>query len=178
MSSIQSVCFTGHRPEKLLIPYDEEAPLFRQFRAVLKKQILEAIDRGATDFYNGMAKGTDLLAGELVLELSELFPQLRQHAVCPYAGQPNSYPVDWLRRFTRVLNRAASLTVLHETYTRGCFHERNCYLVDHADLVIAAFDGNYKTGTGQTLLYAQKKRKEIRIIRLDREDLPVDVLIP
>ena len=55
-------CFTGHRPEKLTI---SEARLAELLEAEIKK----AIDRQFTTFITGMAKGTDLIAAEIVLRL-------------------------------------------------------------------------------------------------------------
>ena len=57
-------CFTGHRPDKLNIPEERLAVL-------LEVEIKRAIDKGFTTYITGMAKGTDLVASEVVLRLRE-----------------------------------------------------------------------------------------------------------
>ena len=72
---IKSVAFTGHR----------EVEKYPDFSARKLYEATEAyIKRGATDFYCGMARGFDLLAGECVLSLKKLYPEIRLIAYIPY----------------------------------------------------------------------------------------------
>lgn len=57
-------CFTGHRPEKLGAPEEK-------IKAALKKEIRTAVSEGYSVFISGMARGVDVWAAELVLELRE-----------------------------------------------------------------------------------------------------------
>ena len=43
--------------------------------------------------------------------------------------------------------------VLAQRYHKGCYHERNAYLVDHAACLVAWYDGSMG-GTQQTFLLA------------------------
>ena len=70
-------CFTGHRPDKLKIPE-------RQLAVLLEREIREAVDRQFTTFITGMAKGTDLIAAEIVLRLREHDSRLKLIAALPY----------------------------------------------------------------------------------------------
>ena len=54
-------CFTGHRPHK--IGMDEET-----VKALLRKEIKQAIEDRFVTFISGMAHGVDLWAAEIVLE--------------------------------------------------------------------------------------------------------------
>ena len=49
------------------------------------------------------------------------------------------------------------------------FHKRNCYLVDHADYLVAVYDNDrtVRSGTGQTVQYAEKLGKSIILIHPD-----------
>ena len=57
----KSCCFTGHRPEKLNISE------FKTKR-LLKTAINNAIEKGYTVFYSGMARGIDMWGAEIVLK--------------------------------------------------------------------------------------------------------------
>lgn len=57
-------CFTGHRPEKLKQPESE-------IRIALGKEIRTAVNEGFTVFISGMARGVDIRAAEIVLQLRD-----------------------------------------------------------------------------------------------------------
>ena len=49
-------------------------------------------------------------------------------------------------------------------YSSGCYHARNRYLVDHADSVLALYNGSTTGGTAYTVKYAYQRNEEIVII--------------
>ena len=51
-------------------------------------------------------------------------------------------------------------TVVSETYTPNCMQRRNRYMVDHASLLIAVFDGQ-SGGTRNTIQYAMERGIQI-----------------
>ena len=50
------------------------------------------------------------------------------------------------------------------TSSSGCYHARNRYLVDHADSVLALYNGSPTGGTAYTVKYACQRNKEIIVI--------------
>lgn len=58
----KSCAFTGHRPEKFPWKYDEEADDCVKLKSALKNQIARLVNDGYTDFFSGMAQGTDTWA--------------------------------------------------------------------------------------------------------------------
>ena len=54
-------------------------------------------------------------------------------------------------------------TCISHEYTRSCMFRRNRYLVDNADLLLAAFDGK-PGGTAMTVSYAQEMGIPIQTI--------------
>ena len=56
------------------------------------------------------------------------------------------------------------MTVLSEAYSPGCMQRRNRYMVDHASLVLACYNGS-PGGTMSTLLYA--RRQGLKIVTID-----------
>ena len=77
-----------YRPYKLPWKDNEKDPRFIAFQDRLKGQITALVDSGITDFYTGMAEGTDLWAGKAVLQLRRSNPAIRLHCIIPYADQP------------------------------------------------------------------------------------------
>ena len=54
-------------------------------------------------------------------------------------------------------------TMLQREYTPDCMDKRNRYMVDHADYILAVWNG-CPSGTGNTVRYAHKKGKSIIVI--------------
>lgn len=162
LPSGRAVCFTGHRPDRLGLSKQNEDEL--RFR--LHQYIVKAIDEGFTDFYCGMAMGTDIIAGELTAALRCQFPELRLIAVLPFAGQCRGWPENWQRRWRALLSQADERVVLAQSYQQGCYQTRNRYMVDRAQRVIAVYDGSRKGGTFSTLCYARRQGLEVEVIAL------------
>lgn len=160
-------CFTGHRPIKLLWGYDEEREGCILLKRKLAVQIEEMRRKGVVTFYTGMAQGVDVWAAEAVLALKLTYPQegIRLIAVIPYEGQANRWSADYRERYFNILADVDDDVLLHPHYTRGCMHERNCYMVDHSTRLIAVFNGE-AGGTRNTVEYARKKGLEIVTIHL------------
>jgi len=156
-----SLCFTGHRLQKL--GFDEGHPLCTQLKERLKSEIEKKIQLGATDFYCGMALGTDMWCGQIVIELKKTYPHIRLIACVPHIGQEKSWSQSEQERYRALLAAADESVVFFEHYVNGCMQKRNRYMVDHCSHVIAVFNGS-GGGTKTTLEYAQKKGLDIVVI--------------
>ena len=146
---LHQCCFTGHRPEKLL---HTEIYIINE----LKREILAAIDSGFTTFITGMARGTDILAAELVIELRDAGQPLMLICASPFEGFENSWDEDWQQRYTQVLHKADSVHFICNHCSRYCFQIRNRWMVDHSMRVIAVYNGS-PGGTRNTINYAESK---------------------
>lgn len=142
-------CFTGHRPEKLSIPENRLAEL-------LEAEIRKAIDRGFTTYITGMAKGTDLIAGETVLRLREQDARLKLICALPHPGFGLHWGGGWTERFQRVLSEADLTRCVCSRFSYASYQIRNEWMVNHSSLVIGVFNGQCG-GTKNTLDYAQRK---------------------
>lgn len=117
---------------------------------------------GVRTFLCGMALGFDLLCAEEVLVLREELP-VRLVACIPCADQAARYPKSARERYERILDRCDERAVLHERYCDGCMFERNRYMVDRADLLLAYFTGR-RGGTKYTVGYAEKRGIPVYLI--------------
>lgn len=141
-------CFTGHRPEKLSIPENKLAEL-------LETEIRRAIGKGFTTYITGMAKGTDLVAGEIVLRLREQDDRLKLICALPHPGFGLHWGGGWTERFQRVLAVADLARCICPGFSYASYQTRNEWMVNHSSLVIAVFNGE-RGGTKNTLDYAQR----------------------
>ena len=168
MQMIKSCAFTGHRPKQFPFRDDETDPAFLKLRNQIKNTIVQLCNTGCRVFYCGMAEGVDLWCGEIVLELMNQFqPALKIIPVVPYYAQPSSMSERNKKRYHRIMEIAEERYLVSRQYTKSCFMQRNRFLVDSSDALIAVMvKGHERTGTGQTYRYAQKMKKKIFLISL------------
>ena len=155
-SKNKCVCFTGHRPEKLSLSEDE-------VKSGLRQEISKAISEGYTTFITGMAKGVDLWAGEIVLNLRGNSNDIKLVAADPYAGFGKGWSSEWKSLHDKIIAEADHVENVCSSYNKGCFMIRNKWMVDHSNLVIAVFNGE-AGGTKNTIDYAQKQKVEVRFL--------------
>lgn len=148
--------FTGHRPKSFPWKYNEAAPDCVLLKEVLAKQIKLLADRGVTDWLSGMAQGVDLWCAQIVLGLKEKNPALHLHCVLPCEGQEVKWPAAERERYHSILRQADKIVYVSRAYHSECMLERNRYMVDHSSILLAVYNGSYRSGTGMTVRYAQK----------------------
>lgn len=162
---MKSCAFTGHRPQNLPFGYRETDERCFALKETLRTQIIRFIEEeGVTHFISGMALGVDMYAAEIVLGLKETYPNLTLEAAIPCQTQPNRWSPAMRKRYEAILARCDKETLLQATYTPGCMERRNRYMVDHADFLIAVWDGT-SSGTGSTVRYARHQEKPILVIQ-------------
>lgn len=164
MFSSSRCSLTGHRPKSFPWGYNESARDCVLLKGVLTQQIRALEERGVTDFLSGMALGVDLWCAEIVLDLRVENPAIRLHCVLPCEGQDAKWPDPEKKRYHSILEQADEVVYVHRSYNDKCMLERNHYLVDHAAVVLAVYNGNRHSGTGATVSYARKMGREIIVI--------------
>ncbi|MGN0642247.1 MAG: SLOG family protein [Huintestinicola sp.] len=162
----KSVCFTGHRPEKLPDKGAPSSQVTKIIKSMLYKSILNSVSEGYDTFFTGMQRGIDLWAGEIVLELMQSY-KLNIVAVYPYRNHGSGFKGydKWI--LGRITEAAAEKIVVSENYTPDCMKRRNRLMVDNSSKIIAVID-SYSSGTGSTLSYARSKGLETDVIDLGR----------
>lgn len=151
----KTVCFTGHRPNKLngYDPRDNKELLYK-----LRDVIVFHIEkRGVTDFISGMALGIDIWSAKIVLKLKEAYPDIRLICAVPCDKQWSKWNEKSRREWEKIISKADKVHyVSKEPYTAWCMQKRNEWMVDNSDFVISVWDGT-SGGTANCVKYAEKK---------------------
>ena len=161
---MKACAFTGHRPKSFPWGYDETAPACVALKEVLAEQITALADSGVTGFISGMALGVDLWAAQIVLDLRKKNPVLKLHCALPCEGQEKKWPADKQTQYRSILKQADDVHWESRSYTPNCMLNRNRYMVDHASVLLAVYNGEYRSGTGMTVREAQSKHRKIILI--------------
>lgn len=162
---MKTCSFTGHRPGNLPFGYDENHPQCRKLKVHLYNIIGTLAKNGVTDFYTGMALGTDTYCAEIVLYLQrKFFPDIRLHGVLPCANQEIKWKEKAQMRYKFLLQGCSTTYYISVPYTSGCMLERNDYLVEKASIILAVYDGKSTGGTAYTVKKGREKGKEMIIV--------------
>ena len=157
--------FTGHRPHKFPWKGNEADLRCVALKAVLAEQVEKLVAAGVTDFYSGMADGSDVWLSQIVLDLRKENPALKLHCYLPCEGQADKWSSSAQERYHSILGQADSVIYVSHKYYDDCMIARNHRLVEAAGRLLAVFNGVKRSGTGATLNYARKLGREI--IRID-----------
>ena len=146
-------CFTGHRPEKLNEPEEE-------VKRWLEEKIDQAIADGFLTFISGCAMGIDIWAGQIVLKRKEQNPTLHLIAATPWPGFARRWNDEWQGQYNDLLRQADLVVNVCDHYHKGVFQQRNVWMVDHSNRVIAYYNGS-AGGTKNTIDYARKQNIQV-----------------
>ena len=167
----KTCAFTGHRPQSLPFGFDESDMRCTSLKSVMRDQIVVLIENeGVTHFITGMALGVDMYAAEIVLDLKSKYPHITLESAIPCETQAIKWSVASRERYYNIAAKCDKETMLQREYTPDCMDKRNRYMVDHADYILAVWNG-CPSGTGNTVRYAHKKGKTIIVINPDSLDV-------
>jgi len=159
----KTLCFSGHRPEKLPFKGDVNLPETKMLMSILFCEISNAVEDGYRYFITGMAKGIDLWAAKYVIDLKNTDPAIKLICAVPYDGYGKSWKGIDKWDLNYVFEKADDIVTVSPDYSKFCMRFRNEYMVDNSSKLIAVV-ADYRSGTGQTIRYAQKKGLEQKII--------------
>lgn len=151
-------CFTGPRLHKLNYKNGESDAACIRLKERINKEIEKLYLRGFRVFISGMAEGVDIFCAEAVLSLKEIYNDMILETVLPY--NQTSRNAD--ERYRRIIQAADSVIILQNQYSYDCFYNRNKYMVDKSDLLMAVY--SQSGGTAYTIKYAAKCDKPIKIL--------------
>ena len=161
---MKTCAFTGHRPQNLPFGFHEEDERCIRLKQLLREQIVNLIEhKGVAHFISGMAIGVDLYAAEIVLGLKASYPGITLESAIPCKSQAEKWSEPLRDRYFDIASWCDKETLLQTRYTPDCMDKRNRYMVDHADVLLAVWDGS-PSGTGKTVRYAQQQGKAVIVI--------------
>lgn len=164
MSELKTCCFTGHRPKNLPFGYNENDERCIKLKNILQNEIESLIVKNNVGhFITGMALGIDLICAEIVLELKKKYPAITLESAIPCETQAVKWSEKQRNRYSHIGKKCDKVTLIQHHYDKECIHNRNKYMVDSSDFVLAVWSGN-PSGTGNTVRYAKEKGKRIIII--------------
>lgn len=152
---------TGHRPERLVIgqrdAYQPDVSLaLRQF-ALQELRKFQGHGNGVELVITGMSIGWDQAVAEAAFDLKVPFA-----AYVPFSGQADVWNSESRDRYDRLLDRASSIVACSEgPYGSWKFVRRNNMMVDHADHLLALYDGSGRGRTAQCVAYANQRLKPV-----------------
>lgn len=147
-------CFTGHRA----FSWGEDPKKCEELPGKLEQAVDSTVSKGVLHFICGNAIGVDFLAAQLVLEKKKENPQIFLEIAVPFEDHNANIPL-----CQSIRQKADLVHVVSDAKDRrSAFYERNRYMVDNSDMLIAVYEPAVENGgTAQTLRYAEAKGLEI-----------------
>ena len=160
----KSCAFIGHQSQSLS-PHPNEADEFcSALKQELRTQIIRLIeDESVAHFISGMSLGVDLYAAEIVLDLKVAYPDITLESAIPCESQAETWSDEQRDRYFDIAARCDKETLLQTRYTWDCIEKRNRYMVNHANMLLAVWDGT-SGETSSTVRYARRHGKTVLVI--------------
>jgi len=160
----ETVAFSGHRPSYLPWGSNEECSLCAEFKSALVKLVEKLIMCGYKRFIIGAALGFDIIAGEIILKLKEVFKDIELVIAIPCRDQDEFWKDEDKKRRYKLILEADSAIYVSDKYNSWCYQKRNKFMVDESDLLVAYLI-KANSGTEATVDYASKKGKPIIFLK-------------
>jgi uncharacterized phage-like protein YoqJ len=125
------------------------------------------------NFISGGAIGADTLFAEAINELQTEMPEEKIHSLIarPFSNQPSRWSKVAQQRYNEMLLKADNVVTIgpnpHPNNKRDVFvlmDNRNKFMVDNSDVVLAVWDGRTKGGTWNCISYAHASNKKIFVL--------------
>lgn len=149
-----TIAWTGHRPEKIggfRTPNATEQKIRQKVCRIL-------VDLAPDVCIVGMALGVDQLVAEECVKAGIPFI-----AAVPCPGQDSLWPEQAKKRYRALLDKAVEVVIVSPSYSPLAMQKRNEWMVDHADALVAIWDGS-SGGTANCVKYAIEKHQFVSTI--------------
>lgn len=147
------VAGTGHRPNKLGGYSDQ---IYQKLVRFAREHLQE---HSPSSVISGMALGWDMALAEAAIDL-----EIPLTAAIPCNGHGSNWPLATQNKYNGILEFAAEVKIVSPgPYENWKMMERNRWMVNNSDLLLALWDGSHG-GTQNCLTYASmKNRKSINL---------------
>lgn len=160
----------GDRPTRFKFKYNETYSLCKKIKKSMLESLRELHDKfEVQDYYVGGALGVDMWAGELILRLKETpgYEDIRLHIVLPFPGHDVRWDERSRKRMDFLRRHSESCITIGQQDCRESYLRRNCYMVNHAEYLIAVSDDASGFRPLQIVDYARKKSRKLIFIHPD-----------
>ena len=163
---------TGHRYDRVggeKLPNPQYNKICYEFERVFLEH-----KPNLSSVLTGMAVGSDQFAAHVALRNN-----IPVSAILPFKNQDALWSIPDKNRYQRLLDRCFDVVIIHDSYIPSSYQERNKYIVNNCDILVAVFDGVNSGGTFNTIKYAysqnfslnpSKKERQLIIISPDVVD--------
>lgn len=152
------IALTGHRPQRLF-GNNLKNGKWQKISEWIKTTLVQ---NGCTVAYSGMASGSDMLFALSVKEIKESGINMDLRLVFPCNGYGSKSKdkryLSWRRE---IIDASDERIFMHENWCSTCDDDRDRYMVDNCDKLIAIFDGINAGGVYKTIQYAKSIGKEV-----------------
>lgn len=162
----ETACLTGHRPKSLPWGYNEQSDNCKRFKDDLFNIFNGAYEYGLKNYLVGMAEGFDMIGAETLINLRKKHKDIKIFAIIPCKGQESKWKEEQQKRYHKILRQCDEVVILSDSYTPNCMNDRNKYMVEHSNVVIACYNEK-PSGTGNTIRFAKENGCKVRIINPD-----------
>lgn len=150
----KTLSFTGHRQNKL-----NGYQATDWVRDRLADIIHRAYKSGYSRFICGGALGTDWIAAEQVIELSQDYHDIELFLALPFKGYNSKWPLETIERFELEIEAQANkvVYVCDPGYVAWKFQKRNEWMINRGNALVAVYDRCGEGGTANAVQYARSR---------------------
>lgn len=161
----------GHRPTRFKFKHNENNTGCKRLKKRLHDQFASLYEQGVRRFMIGGSLGVDIWSGEILLKMKEqpAHGDIELIAALPHPNHDARWDQRSKTRLAFLLSHSAKCVTVGAQADAESYYKRNRYLVDHSDCLLAVYDNDrtIRSGTGQTVQYAEKLGKPIILIHPD-----------
>lgn len=158
---LHTCAVTGHRPARFKWKYNENNNGCKRLKKRLHDQFIVLYEKGVRRFLVGGTLGVDQWAGEILLRLKEQpeYSDIELVVVLPFPGHDEQWDSRSRERLAFLIQHSAECVTVGKVIGRESYAQRNQYMVDRADCLLAVYDGekNLRSETMKMVTYAETK---------------------
>lgn len=149
---MKACAFTGHRRI--------ESRHVQKLPELVLRAVQYAYDNGCRKFITGGAIGFDTLAAREIIKFRISHPDVSLVLALPCTNQDEHWSPSQRDAYSYTLSVADEVIYISDEYTETCMKERNLYLAEKSDILIA-YVSRSASGAGQTVRMANRLGREI-----------------
>lgn len=132
-------------------------------KTLLSNEVESAIKEGYSHFICSFSLGFDTCFVEAVIVLRERYPKIALEAALAYENQADHWSEKDRDKHFRLLAKCDRETFISRNYARNCYLNRNRYIVEQSQRLIAVCDGRFG-GAMHAVNWAKARNAEVIVI--------------